>query len=334
MNRLLNPSQCDRSLRVAASALFASAVLAACAPPAADDAAAVSLDSASDTAAPVEATSLLGEPLRRPALSAENRQRLEVNLDTARAAYERTPSDADSIIWLGRRLAYLGRYRDAIATFGEGIREHPDDARMYRHRGHRWITVRQLDSAVADLSRAAELIRGQPDVVEPDGAPNRFNIPTSTLQSNIWYHLGLAHYLRGDFEQALEAYRECMRVSANDDMRVATADWLYMTLRRLERDEEAARVLEPIHADMRILENDAYHRRLLMYKGELPPDSLLAGDGSDALQMATQGYGVGNWYLYEGDTTRAREIFERVMSYGNWAAFGHIAAEAELVRMR
>lgn len=317
--------------------LAAAGILAACASPESDAPAdARAVDAGGDSAA-VEATSLLGEPLRRPDLSPENRQRLESNLAAARAAWEQAPTDADSIIWLGRRLAYLGRYREALATFSEGIRAHPDDARMYRHRGHRWITVRQLDSAVADLSRAAELIRGTGDEVEPDGAPNRFGIPTSTLQSNIWYHLGLAHYLRGDFERALEAYRECMAVSENDDMHVATADWMYMTLRRLGRDAEAAPVLEPIHAGMRILENDSYHRRLLMYKGELPADSLLAADGADgadALTMATQGYGVGNWYLYRGDTTRAREIFERVLSYGNWAAFGHIAAEAELVRLR
>ena len=282
---------------------------------------------------PVEATSLLGEPLRRPVQAPETRARLEHDLAQARAAYDRTPDDADAIIWLGRRLAYLGRYRDAIEVFGEGIRKHPRDARMYRHRGHRWITTRQLDRAIADFTRATELVRGRPDEVEPDGAPNRFGIPTSTLQSNIWYHLGLAHYLKGDFERALDAFRQCMLVSANDDMRVATADWLYMTLRRLGRTDEAAQVLAPIHRDMRILENDAYHRRLLMYKGEIPPDSLLAGDGADALQMATQGYGVGNWYLYSGDTARARTIFERVRSYGNWAAFGHIAAEAELRRL-
>lgn len=283
--------------------------------------------------APIEATSLLGEPLVRPTFAAETRARLERELAEAQATYDRAPNDADAIIWLGRRLAYLGRYRDAIATFSEGIEKHPRDPRMYRHRGHRWITTRELDRAVADFSRATELVRGQPDEIEPDGAPNRYGIPTSTLQSNIWYHLGLAHYLKGDFERALEAYRQCMLVSTNDDMRVATADWLYMTLRRLGRTDEAAQVLAPIHRDMRILENDAYHRRLLMYKGEIPADSLLAGDGADALQMATQGYGVGNWYLYSGDTTRARAIFERVRSYGNWAAFGHIAAEAELLRL-
>lgn len=289
---------------------------------------------AAEWSADYEALSLLGEELRAPELAEERRIELERQLAEARAAYERDPTDADAIIWLGRRTAYLGRYREAIAIFTEGIEKHPADARMYRHRGHRFITVRQFDDAIADLRQAAELVRGRPDEVEPDGQPNEYNIPTSTLQSNIWYHLGLAYYLSGDFERALEAYRACMEVATNPDMHVATADWLYMTLRRLGRDEEAAAVLEPITADMRILENHTYHRRLLMYKGELSPDSLLAGDASETLQMATQGYGVGNWYLYNGDAERAREIFERVVSLGNWPAFGHIAAEAELARMR
>jgi tetratricopeptide (TPR) repeat protein len=165
--------------------------------------------------------------------------------------------------------------------------QHPDDARLYRHRGHRYITVRRFDDAIADLSRAADLVRGTPDEIEEDGAPNEYNIPTSRLQSNIFYHLALAHYLKGDFESALPVWRECMTVSTNDDMMVATSDWLYMTLRRLGRDAEAEQVLEPINSSQRILENTAYHRRLLMYRGEIPPDSLLNVQSADPVQLAT-----------------------------------------------
>jgi tetratricopeptide (TPR) repeat protein len=279
-----------------------------------------------------EAVSLLGEPLYAPELAPDTRARLEANLSIAQAAYERTPEDADSIIWLGRRVAYLGAYREAIDVFSQGVELHPADARMYRHRGHRYITVREFDNAIRDFERAADLVRGTSDEIEPDGAPNRYNIPTSTLHSNIFYHLALAHYLKGDFERALPVWREALAVSTNDDMYVATADWLYMTLRRLGRDAEAAAVLEPIHADMRILENDAYHRRLLMYRGELTPDELLAVDSTDPVQLATYGYGVANWYFYSGDTPRAHELFERIVQGRNWAAFGFIAAEAELAR--
>jgi tetratricopeptide (TPR) repeat protein len=281
-----------------------------------------------------EAMSLLGRALFRPSVSAESRPTLEGNLSAARAAYEAAPADVDAIIWLGRRTAYLGRYRDAIEVFTRGIAMHPRDARLYRHRGHRYITVREFDRAIRDLETAASLTRGRPDEVEPDGAPNRFNVPRSTLQSNIYYHLALAHYLKHDFQRALPVWLEAMQVSTNDDMLVATADWLYMTYRRLGREEDGARVLQRIRRDMEIMENDAYHRRLLMYRGEIAPDSLLAVESPDPVQLATYGYGVGNWYYYNGQREKADMVFRRVLESPNWAAFGYIAAEAELARRR
>ena len=280
-----------------------------------------------------EATSLLGAPLMRQ-MDFPNREQLEQNLADARAELTANPDSADALIWVGRRQAYLWQYQDAINTFTQGIERFPDDPRFYRHRGHRYITVRNLDAAIADFEKAAELFAGQPDEVEPDGAPNALNIPRSTLQFNVWYHLGLAHYLKGDFDSALPAYEACMQVSDNDDSIVATADWYWMTLMRLGRTDEAQALLETIHADMDIIENDSYLRRMLMYKGEVAPESLLDTSTADDLTIATQGYGVGNWYLVNGDAAMARQIFERVLDGRSWSAFGYIAAEAELARLR
>jgi tetratricopeptide (TPR) repeat protein len=280
-----------------------------------------------------EATSLLGKPLISAPPTGEQKARLEADLAKAQADYDRNPASTDTSIWLGRRLAYLGRFRDAIDVYSKSIASHPDEPRLYRHRGHRYITVRKFDLAIRDLQRAAELVAGKPDEVEPDGAPNRAGIPRGTLQSNIWYHLGLAHYLSGDFENALAAYRQGMKVSrVNDDMLVATSDWLYMTLRRLKRDVEARAVLEPIREQMDILENGAYHARLLMYKGLRTPESVLNLNTADDVQIATQGYGVGNWSLVNGDRAKAKQIFDRVLEGRAWAAFGYIAAEADLKR--
>jgi tetratricopeptide (TPR) repeat protein len=281
----------------------------------------------------IEATSLLGKPLISEPPTGETKIRLEADLAKAQADYDRDPSSAEAAIWVGRRLAYLGRFRDAIDVYTRAIAKHPSEPRLYRHRGHRYITVRKFEDAIADLRRASQLVAGKPDEVEPDGAPNKAGIPRSTLQSNIWYHLGLAHYLKGDFRGALASYQEGMKVSrVNDDMLVATADWLYMTLRRLKRDDEAKRVLEPIKEQMDILENGAYHARLLMYKGQRTPESVLNLNTADDVQIATQGYGVGNWYLVNGDKTKAKAIFDRVVAGRAWPAFGFIAAEADLKR--
>ena len=283
-----------------------------------------------------EATSLLGRPLYQQEIPGEQRVKLEEALARARADFETNPGDADAAIWLGRRTAYLGRFRDALAIFSTGLQNHPDDARLFRHRGHRYITLRIFNLAVSDLEHAASLMAKRDDETEPDGLPNARNIPTSTLKFNIWYHLGLARYLQGDFTGARRAYRACLEVSTNADMRCATSHWLYMTLRRLGRTGEARSLLKSIRRDMDVIENRSYHRLLLMYKGELPADSLLAPGSGDqaALDDATVGYGVANWHLYSGRAAAAESLFRRVVAGPQWPAFGYIAAEAELKRMR
>jgi hypothetical protein len=69
-----------------------------------------------------------------------------------------------------------------------------------------------------------------------------------------------------------------------------------------------------------------------MYKGEIPADSLLNVQSTDPVQLATYGYGVANWYLYNGESERAESLFRSILEQPNWAAFGYIAAEAELAR--
>ena len=275
-----------------------------------------------------EATSFLGQKLYSPdpAAAAVNQY------EEARSLWESQPSDADAIIWYGRRTAYLGRYRDAIRIFSNGIELHPEDARLYRHRGHRFISTRQLDQAIADLDYAATLIEDTPDEVEPDGMPNARGIPVSTLQSNIWYHLGLAYYLAGDYERAEWAYSQRAASAANDDMLVSTAHWRYMILRRLGRDEEAETVLEPITADMEIIENTAYQRLCLFYKRELEEGDLVGSEEGPA--NAAVAYGLANWHLAEGDTEGGTRMLEEIVAGDGWAAFGFIAAEADLARIR
>jgi tetratricopeptide (TPR) repeat protein len=280
---------------------------------------------------PPEATSLLGVPLFAPELPAERRAAMEADLEKARAAQERAPDDPEALLWLGRRTAYLGRYREAVAIFSRGVERWPEDPRFLRHRGHRLITLRRLDEAIADLGRAARMMAGRPDEVEPDGQPNATGIPTSTLHTNIWYHLGLGHFLKGEFAPARDAFAACLAAARNDDMRVAASDWLYMSLRRLGEDAAARKVLAPVRADLPLLENFAYLDRLLLYRGERSPQQLLAAGGDD-VQVATHGFGVGHWHLVGGRPSEAEATFRRVVAGRQWAAFGHIAAEAELAR--
>lgn len=280
-----------------------------------------------------EAMSLAGKPLMVPA-TIPNQQKLDADLAQAEKTLAANPKDAEAIIWVGRRLGYLWRYNDAIAMFSKGIEMHPSNAKLYRHRGHRYITVREFAKAQADFEKAAQLFKGQPDEIEPDGAPNPAGKPRSTLQFNVWYHLALARYLQGNYAGAHDAWVECMKVSNNDDSITATSDWLWMTLMRMNRKADAAKVLERITPKMDILENTAYHRRLLMYKGLEKPEALLNTDTPDPTQIATQGYGVANYYFVTGDIARARQVLNTIVAGAGWNAFGYIAAEADLHRMK
>ncbi len=272
----------------------------------------------------------------KPEFSGAAVETYRANLAVAREAYNRNPNVAEEMIWYGRRTAYLGEYKEAIRIFTEGVRKFPTDARFYRHRGHRYITLRCFDDAIKDFERAARLVKGKPDEVEPDGMPNVRNIPTSTLQSNIWYHLGLAYYLKGDFRRAERAYQEAWRVSKNNDMRVATAYWHYMTLRRMGKAKEAAKLLEPFAGEVEVIENDDYLKLIRLNRDEVKAEDLLSSITGEAnsLGSASLGYGLGNFFLYNGDRAKAIEIFKNVTAGDQWASFGYIAAEAELRRLQ
>jgi tetratricopeptide (TPR) repeat protein len=275
-----------------------------------------------------EATSLLGKALFRPALPDDVRARLEADVKKAFEEASREPS-AEAIVWLGRRTAYLGRFREAIEVYTGGMRLYPTDPRLLRHRGHRYITVRSFDRAIEDLERASQIVRGQPDEVEPDGQPNARGIPTSTLHSNIWYHLALARYLTRDYARAADDWRKARDAGRNPDGLVSSSAWLYLALRRAGREADAASVLAPIRADLDVIENGSYHSLLLLYKGERTLDQVLGAAGDGAAGSAVR-YGVGAWHLLGGRRPDATALWRKILDGPDWPSFGYIAAEAEI----
>ena len=257
--------------------------------------------------------------------------------------------------------SYLNQHGEAVRILREGIARNPNSPHLHRHCGHFKISLRRFDDAIPNFQRAVELMDGMDDEIEyyqaelvpeierlilgqkiellaeptpvtEDTLANMKDVYKGTLKSSTWYHFALTHYLRGDFSAAADYYETALQYCVDDDMRVATIDWLYMSLRRAGREDEAQRLLESTDTDMHINE-PSYHRRIRMYKGELQPEDLLAPDASDRRSIATQGYGVGNWYLCNGDADKAVDVFRQVVTHGQPAAFGFIAAEVDLARL-
>jgi len=269
-------------------------------------------------------------PLGKKLTAAPPSENMLAKYEEAKANFEANPADVENHIWLGRRIAYLGRYEEAIEVYSKAIEQFPNDSRLYRHRGHRYISIRKFDEAIQDFEKAVTLIEGKENEIEPDGLPNHLNIPISSLHGNIWYHLGLAYYLKHDYENAYWAYKKCREVGNNYDNIVSSTHWLYMIQRRMENDTLAAQILNPILADSSVIENMSYYSLCKLYKGFYTVDSLNTleeGSASDAVK-----YGVANWYFYNGDKQKAKELMETLLESKSWASFGYIAAESDMLK--
>lgn len=221
------------------------------------------------------------------------------------------PGTVQRYIDLGTAQSGLRQFREAIATFTRGLAVAPNDAMLLRWRGHRYLSVREFDRALADLTRGNAL---------------------DSTNYGIWYHLGIVKYARGDFRGAADAFRHAQPRAPDAGELAGSTDWLWMSLARAGRPADAGAMLER-HPDS-LPAGNAYAQRLRLYRGEIRPDQVFTAADTGDVAVATLSYGIGNWYLVQGDSARARSWFERSVASGGWPAFGFIISEIELRRLR
>ena len=229
----------------------------------------------------------------------------------ARTALAADPKNIARIIDLGVAQSGARQFREAIATFTRGLEIEPNNALLLRWRGHRYLSVREFDRAFADLTRGSTL---DPTIY------------------GIWYHLGVVQYVRGDFSAAAASFAKAQPIAPDAGELAGSTDWLWMSLSRAGRGAEAKAMLDR-RPDNKPVDN-AYARRLKLYRGEIASEAVVTAADTDDVQVATLAYGLGNWYLIRGDKAQARKWFERSIQSGGWPAFGFIASEAELRRLR
>ena len=232
-------------------------------------------------------------------------------LTTAQAALKADPRNIAKIIDVGVAQSGARQFREAIATFTKGLEIDPNNALLLRWRGHRYLSVREFDKAFADLTRGAGL---DPTIY------------------GIWYHLGIVQFVRGEFAAAAESFTKAQPIAPDPGELAGSTDWLWMSLSRAGRSAEAKAMLDR-RPDNKPISN-AYTRRLQLYRGEIGPEALVTAADTDGVQVATLAYGLGNWYLVQGDKAQARRWFERSVQSGGWPGFGFIVSEVELRRLR
>ena len=259
-------------------------------------------------AAPVAAQTL---QYRSPARVEYRSQPDTGGVARAQAALAADPRNVARFIDLGVAQSAVRQFREAISTFTRGLAIAPNDAMLHRWRGHRYLSVREFDRALADLTRGFRL---------------------DSTNYGILYHLGVTRFALGDFAGAADALARAQRRAPNAGELAGATDWLWMALSRAGRGAEAQAMLDRRPDSLPV--DNAYARRLRLYRGLLSPDSVFTPADTADVQVATLSYGLGDWFLVRGDTTQARAWFERAIRSGGWPAFGFIVAERELRRMR
>lgn len=229
----------------------------------------------------------------------------------AEAALAADSRNLDLIIRLGVAQSGVRQFREAIQTFTRGLTIAPENAMLYRWRGHRYLSVRELDRAIADLRRGNQL---------------------DSTNYGVLYHLGIVRYARGDFTGAAAAFASAQPRAPDAGELAGATDWLWMSLSRAGKAAEAKAMLD--RRPDSLPTTNAYAQRLKLYRGLIGPEDVITAADTSDIQVATLGYGVGNWYLVRGDTTRARAWFERSVRSGGWPGFGFIISEVELRRLR
>jgi tetratricopeptide (TPR) repeat protein len=281
-----------------------------------------------------EAFRVDGRPFYPQVIYAEHLALQQEGYKKALADYEKDPDNADNVIWLGRRLAYLGRFRESIGVYTLGLEKHPDDARLLRHRGHRFLSLHLPAQAAQDLGAAAKLLKKWPDDPEPGGFPKRRPGLIASLHFNVWYHLGLAHYVLGDLEAAAKAFKSGNKCADIPDKLIPNTYWLYMIQRQLGDDAGAEKALKPVKEEVDTIDAEDYRFMLLKWKnGESHEPLFEEARKKTPLAVGTLGYGVGCSRLLRGDKKGAVKLWKEVIAGDNWPSFGYIATEAHLHKL-
>jgi Tfp pilus assembly protein PilF len=231
----------------------------------------------------------------------------------AQAALDADPKNIEKLIALGVAQAGAYQMREAIATFTKGLAIAPNDPMLYRWRGHRYVSVREFDKALADLTRGFQL---------------------DSTNYGVLYHLGIVRFERGEFDKAADAFRRAQPHAPNPGELAGSTDWLWMSLMRAGKRAEAEAMLARRPDSLPTQPGYAYARRLMLYRGEIKPEELFTPADTADVQVATLAYGLGDWYLVHGDTAKAREQFERAVKSAGWPGFGFIMSEVELRRLK
>jgi len=254
----------------------------------------------------------------------------EGRIAKADAELKKAPTNPDLLrAAAGARDAAM-QYRPAIELYTKAIAFAPADPRLYRLRGHRYLSLRKFPEAIADLEKARALAQSSFEAA---------------------YYLGLSLYMNGAYNEAANEFARCVNMAGKPDafakslpkdmpscatlhqnfeFLAAMADWHYRALRRAGRADEARDLLKGIPNGQQVRSSVSNYRALMFYKGTLKEEQAL--EGLTGLGYANAATGIGAIHMLEKRTGAACKLLKKAAAEQPWSAFGVISAEAELAR--
>ena len=234
----------------------------------------------------------------------------------AKALEDKLADDGENAaLWLelAKELSKQMLYIESIQAVSTALSLDPFNWELIRYRAGKYLGLNRAEEAASELELASRLKSGSWDIL---------------------YHLGLSYYLCGRFEKAADVYRQCLAVTDRGDMNlVAIVNWLYLTLKRMDRREEAAQVLLLVDENTEAGENQVYKDMVMSYKGIITEAEAMTFDNEEfkSVEFVTRGYGIAINRYFNRDKDGCKQLLHQICQNDEyWNAFGYIAACREI----
>ncbi|KPP82865.1 MAG: TPR repeat domain protein [Oceanicaulis sp. HLUCCA04] len=267
------------------------------------------------------------------------------------SAFERATQEAyeayqaeitpDTATWYGRLLSYQGYFREAVEVYDAAIELFPENAKLRRHRAHRYFTLRDFDASIGEGLRSAELYENMPLERERLG-PDYFPSTPDVVQFYLYYHLGQAYFANNQYAEAAHWFNRSHAVAlgVNDAVSITAAVyWEYLSLARAGDFFAARELLDGYTYSLEDLsdniESNFYFDGIQLFKGEREFETFFSDEDtgmafSDASAAASStAFTLANYLLLQGHRDEAREWYRRSIDVDGWSYFARIQAEAD-----
>lgn len=216
---------------------------------------------------------------------------------------------AEGSAWAGRGTVRRARnnFPAALDDFNAALAANPDDVHSWHSRGRTKSDLADFAGAVLDFTQALEL------------NPNL---------SQLYYDRGCARYNCRAWPDALKDFDAAAQAPSLAD---AAHLRMFFTRLRMGRRDEAGTVLDRYLLERKAAE-DGSVKSLHFVRGRLTEQAYLEAIPADNSCDAT--FAVGTMRLIQGDSTGAREMFDKCVSTRRLQESGYDSARAELLALR